>query len=125
MRAFLPIFFSSLAGALVSKILLLCVKRNGSIIGLFLSWFLATLGAMCTPYPILGALIFGLLFMKVTNVVKIWPYGILAVLLFWGLQSWFDSAMPELLRSSGQELQRRWHHLTNPVSVLYSNKVSI
>lgn len=120
-----PIFINSLIGALVAKFLLLCVKRNGSVIGLILAWFFAGLAAKYTPYPFLGALIFGLLFLKVTNVVKIWPYGILAIFLFWGFQHWLDTAMPELLRSSQQELWHRFHRLTNSVNVLYSNKVNM
>ncbi|GEM_PF-5706335 len=122
MRTLSSVLVSALAGALGSKILLRCFKQDGSIIGLFLSWLLASFLAMCTPYPFLGPLIFGFLFVKVTSVEKLWPYGILAVLVFWGLQSWFDSVIPEILWSSQQDLQQRWSHLTNSANMLYSSK---
>jgi Na+/proline symporter len=105
----LVVFLNSLAGALVSKTLLLFAKQNSSLIGLFISWLLASFLALCTPYPFLGALVFGFFFMRATSVGKIWPYGILAVFLFWGLQHWLDGVMPGFLHSSLQYLGPKWH----------------
>lgn len=116
MKALAPFLVSALVGALACKFLLSCVKRSGPFIGLFLSWLFASLLSLCIPYPFLCTLLFGFLFVKVTN-VKVWPYGILAVLLYWGLHSWLDGVMPEFLRSFQNDLQQRWHHVKTLATV--------
>jgi len=62
MVTFIPVLLNSLAGALASKVLLFCVRRNGSFVGLFFSWLFASLIGLYTPHPFFGALIFGLFF---------------------------------------------------------------
>jgi len=111
-----PFLVSALVGALASKFLLSCVKRSGPFIGLFLSWLFVSLLALCTPYPFLCVLLFGFLFMKVTN-AKIWPHGILAMLLYWGLHLWLNAMMPEFLRAVQNNLQQ-WRHYVKTLATL-------
>ena len=117
MKIFIPFILSALAGALASKILLYSIKRNGPFIGLFLSWLFVSLLAMCTPYPFLCALLFGFLFIKVTDAGKIWPYAILATLLYWALHRWFDDVIPVFLSFLGNDLHERWQHVKTLVLV--------
>jgi hypothetical protein len=111
MAIFVPFFLSALVGALAFKILLYFLKRKGSFLGLFLIWLFVSLLAMCTPYPFLCVLLFGFLFVRATDVRKIWPYGILAMLLYWGLHQWIDRAMAGLFWSFLNEFNHRWHHV--------------
>lgn len=111
MKTFVPFILSALAGASASKLLLLAIKRDGPFFGLFISWLFVSLLALCTPYQFLCALLFGFLFVKVTDVEGLWPFGILAVLLFWGLYPWLNHAMPELLRFVQNELYAKWYYL--------------
>jgi len=111
MKTFVPFILSAAAGAFASKLLLLVIKRDGPFFGLFISWLFISLLALCTPYQFLCALLFGFLFVKVTDVEGLWPFGILAVLLFWWLHPWLSSAIPELLRFAQNELYAKWYYL--------------